>query len=146
MKINLKSKKGFTTIDVTIAMIVVILFVSIMTSISYNVYLSSIEAKRTAVALNYAVDIFENIGTLSFDEVRPSVELIETESLMSMRKDLIIGTNSIEGTKDSYKIKVQIDDYMSANKVKIITVRIEYAVSKKKTDTVELQRLKVIGT
>ncbi|MCI9365743.1 MAG: hypothetical protein HFJ54_03935 [Clostridia bacterium] len=57
MKINLKNKNGFTTIDLTIALIVVMLFVTIMTSISYNTYLVSTEAKRTAVALNYAVRI-----------------------------------------------------------------------------------------
>ena len=81
MKIDLKSKDGFSTIDLGIAMLIIILFVAIMTSYIYNVHLSSTEAKRTATALNYAVDIFENIGRLNFSEVTassPSILVIDS--------------------------------------------------------------------
>ena len=96
MKINFKSKRGFTTVDLTIAMIVILIFVVIMTSISYNVYLSSIEAKRTAVALNYVVDIFEHIGAIDFSEVTASYELLEIDSLEGLVYKDISSNNGIE--------------------------------------------------
>lgn len=60
---------GFTTVDIGIAMMIVVIFVSIMTSMLYSVYSSQTEAKRTATALNYAVDIFEEIGITSYSSV-----------------------------------------------------------------------------
>lgn len=54
-----------------------------MTSISSSVYSSSMEAKRTAVALNYAVDIFEHIGEVNINEVRASSDLLEISSLQN---------------------------------------------------------------
>lgn len=143
MKINLKNKRGFTTVDLSIALIVVILFVSVMTSISYNVYLSSTEAKRTAVALNYGVELFEHIGAMDFEEVVPSYELVETENLGTM-KDIVINANSVEGNKGTYKIRVSIQDYKNANKIKIISLKIEYPISRKKSESIELERIKVV--
>lgn len=63
---------GFTTVDISVAMLVIIIFVSITSSVMYNVYLSSTEARRTATALNYAVDIFENIGIMDYSAVTES--------------------------------------------------------------------------
>lgn len=143
MKINLKNKRGFTTIDLSIALIVVILFVSVMTSISYNVYLSSTEAKRTAVALNYGVELFEHIGAMDFEDIVPSYELVETENLGTM-KDIVINANSVEGNKGTYKIRVSIQDYKNGNKIKIISLKIEYPISRKKSESIELERIKVV--
>ena len=83
MKIDLKNKKGFATTDLTIAMLIALILVIIMASFSYNVYLSSIEAKRTAVALNYAIDIFELIGDTSYEDVTASISLLSCSSSIS---------------------------------------------------------------
>ena len=65
----MKNDKGFTAVDIGLALFVIIIFTVTITSISYSVYLSNTEAKRTAVALNYCVDIFEHIGQLDYSEV-----------------------------------------------------------------------------
>lgn len=147
MKIKLKDKRGFTTIDLSIAMIVILIFVVIMTSFSYNIYASSIEAKRTAVALNYAVDILEHIGEVSFNEVSASYELLEIDSLESLTYNSVSSTNNIETISASigtYDITLKIEDYQSQGVIKIITVTIEYPVSRKNTESIEIQRIKVI--
>lgn len=146
MKINFKSKKGFTTIDLTIAMIVVLIFVVIMTSISFNVYSSSTEAKRTATALNYAVDIFEHIGVLNFGEVSASYEILEVESLKALEYTDVSSsgvTDKVSGKIGTYNIDLTIEDYKGEGVIKIITLKITYPVSKKNTETIEMQRLKV---
>ncbi len=142
MKINLKGKKGFTTVDLTIAMIVVLFFVTTLTSFSYNIYLSSIEAKRTAVALNYAVDIFEHIGIMDFDSVDNSYDLFEIKGME--KKEFI--SDTLEETTvrvGNYRITAEVQDYLDGNKIKIITLKIQYAVSRKNTETLELRRLKI---
>ncbi len=147
MKVNFRDKNGFTTVDLSIAMIVLIIFVVIMTSFSNNVYLASMEAKRTAVALNYAVDIFEHIGRVSFDEVVASTELLAIPSLQSFKfsenttKD---GVGYIKGKIGTYNISLEIKDEYGDGIVKTITLTIEYPVSRKTSEKLELKRLKTI--
>ena len=146
MKINIKNKNGFTTVDLTIAMIVVLMFVVIMTSISFNVYQSSTEAKRTATALNYAVDIFEHIGVLEFGEVSASYEILEVESLKALEYTDVSSsgvTEKVSGKIGTYNIDLQIEDYKGEGVIKIITLKITYPISKKDSETIEMQRLKV---
>ncbi len=146
MKINLRSKRGFTTIDLGIAMLVILIFVVIMTSVSYNIYLSSIEAKRTAVAVNYAVDIFEHIGLIAFGEVTASYEILEIESLAALEYNSISTSGNVEtvsATIGTYEIELKIEDYKGDGVVKIVTLTIDYPVSRKNTETLEFQRLKV---
>ena len=72
MKNKRKSEKGFTVIDVSIAMFIVALFVSIFSSITYSIYTSSTEAKRRAEATNYSVAIFEQVGLMSYSSLTGS--------------------------------------------------------------------------
>ena len=145
MRTNLKGKKGFTTIDLLMSMMIVVIFASVMASVSYNTYLSSIEAKRTATALNYAVDIFEHIGILNFDEVQVSNDILNIEALSELEYTEV-GTNIVKAKNGPYNITLGIEDYKNDNKIKIITLTIEYQVSRKNTEKVELQRLKIIDT
>ncbi len=147
MKINLRSKNGFTTVDLSIAMIVIMIFVVIMTSISNSVYSSSMEAKRTAVALNYAVDIFEHIGEVDISEVTASRDLLEISSLQNFvyeNATTINGIDVITGKIGTYELRLEIEDYKGDGVVKIVRLIITYPVSKKKTETLELQRIKAI--
>ena len=98
---------------------------------------------ETAVALNYGVELFEHIGAMDFEDVVPSYELVETENLGTM-KDIVINANSVEGNKGTYKIRVSIQDYKNGNKIKIISLKIEYPISRKKSESIELERIKVV--
>ena len=82
--------------------------------------------------------LFEHIGAMDFEDVIPSYSLVETDSLMSMR-EIVINANSVEGKKGTYNIRVSIEDYKNANKIKIITVTIDYPISRKKTESLELK-------
>lgn len=143
MTINLKDNKGITTVDIGLALIIVVLFMAAMTSLFYNVYLSSTEAKRTASGLNYAVDIFENIANKEFSSVTPTSALSGIKEIQD-----VSGSSSQTGTATgkigTYNITLNIKNYKDTNKIKIITLKIEYPVSRESTGTIELQRLKVI--
>ena len=148
MKNFLKNVKGFTAIVLSIAMILALIFVTIMTSMSYNSYTSSIEAKRTAVAVNYAVDIFEHIGELNFNEVTASDSLFNIEAISDFETTSITlnenGVDYVRGEIGTYEIELGIQDYNNAGKIKIISLTITYPVSRKNTEKVEFQRLKTI--
>lgn len=142
MNAKIKKDDGFTTVDIGIAMMIVIVFVSIMTSMLYSVYSSSTEAKRTAVALNYAVDIFEEIGkeaysNVSEDSILRSIKEVNIGTIVSQGEGN--GTNAKIGT---YDINLKIVDPYGDNKLKLVTLTITYPVSAKNTEKIELQRLK----
>ncbi len=126
MKTKVKEDRGFTSVDITIAMLVIIIFVSISTSLMYSVYVSQTEARRNATALNYAVDVFEAIGTMQYSEVTKSNVI-----------------NKLGKVDNSYTIDIDINDNEYPNEIKLITLRITYKTSSKDTQTLELQRVKV---
>lgn len=152
--IDLKDRKGITSIDLSIAMIVVLIFTIIMSSISYNVYASSMEAKRTAVAINYAVDIFEHIGALDFEDVIASYDLLDTDSLKDFEYNQVTTNNNIDtitGKIGTYNIEIIIED-LDKNEdskgdglIKLITLNINYSISRKNEENLTMQRLKLIN-
>ena len=147
MKINFKNKSGFTMIDLGVAMLTVMIFAIIMTSISYNTYMGSIEAKRTAVAISYTVDIFEHIGEIDYSDVTARYELIsDISSLNKFENGRITSkdnTQIITGKIGTYDLELKIEDYNERDVIKLVTLTIRYPVSKSKTETVEMQRLKI---
>lgn len=89
MKTKVKKESGFTSVDITIAMLVIIIFVTIISSVSYSVYSAATEARRTAGAVNYAVDIFECIGVLDYEQVDASTIAKKLKDL-----NMIVATNT----------------------------------------------------
>ena len=65
---NVKSQKGFTGIDITIAIIVITLFVSIISVVFYNITISSKKVERKTEATYIAQDVIEKIKALDYDE------------------------------------------------------------------------------
>lgn len=141
MRIKLKKEKGFTTIDVSIAMMIAVVFVAIMSSMLYSVYTSSTESKRTAMALNYAVDIFERIGAVSYDNVEPSIILhsLQTANV----SNLMATSDGMSGEIGTYKINLKIEEQYEDESIKLITLTITYPISAKKTETMKMQRIKI---
>lgn len=143
MTINLKKNKGITTVDTAIALVIAVIFATAMTSLFYNVYLATTEAKRTAVGLNYAVDIFENIAIKDFSSVTPTSALSSIPEIENVTGSST-ATGTAKGKIGTYDITLDIKNYKDTTKMKIITLEIEYPVSRKNTEKIELQRVKVM--
>ncbi len=146
------NENGFTTVDIGIAMLIIVLFVPIMSSILYSVYLSSTEAKRTGTAINYAVDIFEDIAIENYHTMTPEVVLkkleenlgithIRTEEPEDKESTAQIATGEI----GSYKIRLEMISPYTDGTIKRATLTIEYPISKKESRTMVLERLRTIS-
>lgn len=145
MKIDFK-EKGFTTIDLGVSMLVMIIFVSIMTSMIYSVYMSSNEARRTATALNYAVDVFEEVGQQSFSSLTPTSVFSYIDNVnidkTNIKSETINGTQIATAKIGSYDLKLEMTDPYSDGTIKKFKLTINYAVSAKKSESVELERIR----
>ena len=67
-----KSQKGFTTVDVIIAVIIFAIFVPLITSLIYNIGISSKSIERTAKAVNYATQYLENAKIIGYQNITES--------------------------------------------------------------------------
>ena len=63
------SQRGVTSADVIVAVIIIMLFVSVITTGFYNYYKSVQSKNRITIATNIIVDVIENVEMLKYDEV-----------------------------------------------------------------------------
>ena len=142
MKRFLRKENGFTAVDIGIAMMVVVLFVAIISSVLYSVYISETEAKRTANALNIAVDIFETVGIMDFDSVNAAQIMQRLPELEAVQKSYAEVGAEAEYEIGPYTLDLGVFDYY--DDVKLITLKIMFKVTKNREETVELKRIKTI--
>ncbi len=64
---NLKSEKGATGIDITIATIIIGLFIGLIASLMYGINKSSKDIERKTEATNYAISEIEKLKAENFD-------------------------------------------------------------------------------
>lgn len=62
------SNKGFTTAEIIISIIIVIMFTSIITSAFYNYYVSIQSKNRKTIATNIVIDIIENVEMMKYED------------------------------------------------------------------------------
>lgn len=76
---DIKNKNGIGLTDAIIAVVILMIFASVIVSISYNIYLNSSFVKRNEKATSYATDVLEYAKQLIIDE-----EVVEeTEGYLS---------------------------------------------------------------
>lgn len=66
---NVKNERGITGVDITISILMIAIFTSIVATLSYNIYVTSVAQKRATVASNYLIDIFESIDKMNYENV-----------------------------------------------------------------------------
>ena len=154
----MKNNKGFTLIELSISILVVVLFSTIVANINYAIYTNTVDAKRTAIATEKAVEILEYIDSIDitdgFDDDGNMVD--ENGIVVNYIRDKYYNaefrTNNIIGftIDNKYDCVVIFEDYADLEKdteeniekniVKIVTVQITYNVGKN-TDNVTIQRV-----
>ena len=142
---NVKSQKGFTGIDITIAIIVITLFVSIISVVFYNITISSKKVERKTEATYIAQDVIEKIKALDYDEAieTQGEESVDIGSYKDNNK-LIIDNKEYDS---AYTIEIKVKKYVpnfngqenndSNDLVKIVNVNVLYKIGKE-VENVEL--------
>lgn len=134
MKIS--QNKGFTSQDVVISIIIIVIFVSIITTLFYNFYISTSAKNRNAIALNCIIDVIEQTKMLNYDELdQAKIE----ELLNTLKLDRTI--------PNGYEVSVELQKYneLEGNTdkkdlIKILKVKVQYLVGQK-TEKIEISTL-----
>lgn len=142
---NVKSQKGFTGIDITIAIIVITLFVSIISVVFYNITISSKKIERKTEATYIAQDVIEKIKALNYDDVIETEGTEPVEISEYKKSDTLIIDN--KEYDSAYTIEIKVKKYVpnsngqenndSNDLVKIVNVNVLYKIGKE-VENVEL--------
>lgn len=144
----MKSERGFTAIDVSIAIILIFIFVSILAVLFFQYNNSSQELERKSQATYYAISEIEQIKNSNFDEyIGMGITQIDTIEEGNIQAENESG--NIEDTE--YYKTITVEDYSltrpekKIDYVKTIKVQISYKFNNK-TQTVELSTVKTKGS
>lgn len=115
-------QRGVTQADIIISVIIIVLFVSVITTGFYNYYKSIQSKNRVAVATNIVIDVIENIEMMEYDQ-------INNNSIITLLEKL-----KTEGTIiDPYIVTASIQNYneIEGNSekkdlIKILKVKVEF--------------------
>lgn len=136
---NLRNNKGYTGIDISVAMIIILILIPTTFGIVYNLQKTSVRTEREVIALNITTDILEIAKNLDYSEVVISSEDSGFKQVLSNKYTNLQVLNVPENTLNCtyvgnndvhYKIQVSIfsDDLEKINFVKKITVTVTYPV------------------
>lgn len=127
-----KGKRGFTTADIVISVIIIMLFIGIITTLYYNFYITTSSKNRNAMATNYLIDIIEETKILKYVDV-------DQEAV----QNIITNANIPEG----YTVTASIQKYNETegntdkiDLIKILKVNVQYTVAGK-AEKIEMSTL-----
>jgi len=115
---NIRNNKGFTGVDVSVSVIVLLIFVALITSVFYNFSVKTKNVDRNSEATYIAVQVIEAVKARNF-------------------ADVAIGNyNSVAGVDipTGYTVDIKVEDYHDINQdaeeglMKIVKVTVSYTV------------------
>ena len=148
-KSYLKNDRGAIGTDAFISVLIITLFVGLIATLTYNIYISTMKTKRHSQATEYIVEIFEYIDKQYYNDITEqnlvdyinnkynNAENADTNNDISDIKIAsarnVTGLENTNDTKDllttPYKIEVSITPYNAKlDLVKTITVTIKYNI------------------
>ena len=130
---NFKENKGITGVDLSVALIIVVLFVGLIVTLTYNFSASSQEVNRKSQAINIAIQKVEELKGKPYDEITSG------ESTEYRDKN----GQTINGNSGAYEVKTLVTKYSDSEYVpvgekekisdviKIVNITVRYTVQSK---------------
>ena len=132
---NLKNNKGYVITDVSIAIIILLIFIPVIMGMVYGIDTSKLSTEIKSEAINIAINTIEAAKGLPIEDVTQDNILTEVSNMGTYNNADITGTIVvIETSKASYKLEVNVEDYNTINNnadsnvVKTVTAIVTYKV------------------
>ncbi len=130
---KIKSERGITTIDITVSIILITLFVAVIATLMYSLNSNTDALERRTIATNYAIDTIEELKAQAFSDLQDTDEENNTfeniDATGYSRKITIIDYANLPENSE--------DNTILSGLVKKVTVEIAYKEGDT-TQTVEL--------
>lgn len=124
LKVNFKSEKGVTGIDIAISVVVIFIFVSIIAMLSYNFNSKTKAVELESEATSIAIDEIEKMKNMDFEEIKDFRKTIENNGEYQALVEV--------PEKEGFYKKIILEDYADIDENKIpglvkkATVEISY--------------------
>ena len=132
---NIKNEKGFTAIDIAIAIIIMTIFIALISNLIVNINLNSESIKRQTIATSYAIQEIEKIKAQGYINEYNDLGITQIEHLPNYNIDIFDDTNNFTGFHKTILIKdyifIKNDNTKQKNLVKELTVEISYKLANK---------------
>lgn len=149
---KVKSEKGFTLIDITVAIIIILALMSLISVIFFNITKSSKGIERESDATYLATTIIEDIKAQDYDNIKLTSQNILNDDNISTTGAPTVENYTYNNNKkvnisvpDGYTCKIQIQNYVPSNRttantdlVKLVLVEVRYKLGGE-IKTVELK-------
>ena len=131
-KEKIKSNKAITITDLIIAVVILMIFIGSIGTLFYEISKNTSLMRMNAIAVNYVVQIAENIDKLTYEEVNENLnaDVVELYDIPNSYTVLI----TVENYNDNDNIKEDL--------IKIITIKIDYSYLGE-SRTYEIKKLKI---
>ena len=116
----MKSEKGFTGVDIAISVVILMVFVTVITSMFYNLTVASSRIERKTEATSIAIKTIETMKILEFDKLTEGMDLEDINNLISDKIEVPNG----------YTVTVGVDNSTYPDVIKIISVQVDYKLGK----------------
>jgi len=143
LKNMLKKDSGIVEMDAIIAMIIVIVFITMLSMVTINIYVSLVSIQKSAVCTDYAVKIFENAELLPYNDARVKAGTYTKD--YGQTQDEILGIK----IDTNYKVELSITDYnkLPGNEskedlIKILDLKVSYKENDNLEKNIEIKTLK----
>lgn len=114
---KIKSNKGVSLVDIGVAIIIIMLLGATIANMFYQIYYNVSMIRLNATAVNYAVNILEDIDRLAYEDVDNDLLISNDYDLASMFEASIDVEKYIENNPEKEDI------------IKIVTLTIKYKMS-----------------
>lgn len=128
---NIRSEKGITNIDITVSIILITIFVTIIGTLAYSINSNTMAMEKRTEAINYAINEIEKLKATNIDELE-AMEVSENIGSTGYYKKITV-TDYADFEKNQGKGIVR-------NLVKQVKVEISYKQGKE-TKTIDLSTL-----
>lgn len=135
-----KKENGFTLIDVTVAIIIILALMSLISVIFYNITKSSKGIERESDATYLATSIIEDIKAQDYENIKlTNQNIINDDNISTENAKTVENYTYNNGKKvnisvpDGYLCKIQVQNYVPENRtsantdlVKLVLVEVSY--------------------
>ena len=138
----IKRQKGVIITDAIVAILIILLFTGIVTTLMVNIALESTRIKMNSQQTDFATEIFEYVEGLAYDYVTQDnlIKYVNDKGISAVSAGATIDT--VSNANAAYKIGVQVETYTPTDTslpeldiIKIITLTIENNVNNKTYST-----------
>lgn len=143
---KIKNNKGITGVDVTIAVIILTIFVSLIANMFYNVSQIGNAVNRKSEATYVAVQVIEAVKQVDYDDL-PTGETEDTTVITLEELNTFLSEENKIVLKNGYSVDINVENYKKIKGetegeelediLKRVTVTVKYN-EKAKAQTVEL--------